>query len=72
MAEGTDNVEGRQSCDDSSYDERTLRLLTAAMVFAVDAGAGKTAVAIQTRRERSFTSLNVQEPKTTLRLRFLV
>ena len=31
MAEGMDNVEGRQSCDDSSYNECTLRLPTAAV-----------------------------------------
>ena len=72
MAEGTDNVRGRQSCDDSSYDGSTLRLPTVAMVFTVDARSGKMAVAVQTRRERSLTSLNVQEPKTTLQLRILV
>ena len=72
MAEGMDNVEGRQSCDDSSYDERTVRLPTAAMMFTVGARAGKMAVAVQTHRERSLTSLNVQEPKTTLQLRILV
>ena len=72
MAEGMDNVEDHQSCDDSSYDERTLRLPTAAMVFTVDARAGKMAVAVQTCRERSLTSLNVQELKTTLRLHILV
>ena len=49
MPEGTDNIEGRQFCDDSLYDERTLRILTAAMVFTMDARAGKTAVAVQTR-----------------------
>ena len=72
MAEGMDNVEGRQSCYDSSYDEHTLRPPTAAMVFAVDMRAEKTAVVMQMRRERSLTSLNVQESKTTLRLRILV
>ena len=53
MAEGTDNIEGCQSCNDSSYNERTLRLLTVAMVFTADARAGKMAVALQTCRERS-------------------
>ena len=72
MAEGTYNVEGRQSCDDSLYNERTLRLPTAAMMFTVGTRVGKTAVAAQTRRERILNSLNVQEPKTTLQLRILV
>ena len=72
MAEGMDNVEGRQSCNDSLYDKCTLRLPTAAMMFIVDAKVGETAVVVQTHRERTLTSLNVQEPKTTLRLRILV
>ena len=46
MAEGMDNVEGLQS-----YDECNLRLLVAAMVFTVDAMAGKMAVALQMRWE---------------------
>ena len=68
MAEDTNNVEGRESCDNSLYDEHTLRLPTAAMELTVDARA----VAVQMGREMSLTSLNVQEPKTTLRLRILV
>ena len=66
MAEGMDNVEDRQPCDDSLYEERTMRLPTAAMAFAVHARSGKMAVAIQMRRERSLTGLNVQEPKDAL------
>ena len=50
MAEGTDNVEGSHSCDDSLY-ERNLRLLAAAMVFTVNAMDGKMAVALQMRWE---------------------
>ena len=71
----TDNVlyvKGQQSCDDSSYDKRNLRLPTAAMIFTVDARAGKMAVVVQMRRERSLTSFNVQELKTTLQLGILV
>ena len=65
MAEGTDNV-GRQSCDDSLYDERNLRLPTVTVVFAVEAMAGNMAVALHMRWERSLTSLNLQEAKATL------
>ena len=57
MAEGMVNVEGRQSYNDSSYDKCNLLVLTAAMVFTAHTKAEKTAVAVQTRRERSLTSL---------------
>ena len=62
MTEGTDNVEGRLSCDDSSHNERNLRFPTAAIVFTVEARARHTVVAVQTCWERSLTSLNLLEP----------
>ena len=62
MAEDTDNVEGRLSCDDSSHDVRNLRFPTAAMVFIVEARARNTAVAVHMPWERSLTSLNLVEP----------
>ena len=51
MAESMDNIEGCQSCDDSSHDKCTLRILTAAMMFTVDVRAGKTVVVAQMCRE---------------------
>ena len=67
MAEGTDNVEDRLSCDDSSYDEDTIWTIpTAAMVFAVEVRTRNTAVTVQTRWEWSRTGLNRLPPYTTL------
>ena len=46
MGEGTDNVKGHLSCHDSSYNERSLRFPTAAMVFTVEVRTRNTAVAV--------------------------
>ena len=66
MAEGTDNVEDRLSCDDSTYDEHNLD--------NSDSGNGvcsgsedKEYVAVWTRWEWSLTSLNQLPPYKTLR-----
>ena len=71
MAEYTDNVEGHLSCDDSSHGEQYLRIPTAAIAFTVAARARNTVVAVETCSERSL-SLNLLEPKTTLRLCILL
>ena len=45
MAESTDSVEDRLSCDDSSYDKRNE------MVFIVEVRMRNTAMAVQMRWE---------------------
>ena len=62
MAEGTDKVEDRLSCDDSSYNEHNLRFTIAVMVLIVEARTRITAVVIQTCCERSLIRLNLLEP----------
>ena len=63
MTEGTDSVKDCLSCDDSSYDERYLEVYDSGDgVNIVKARTRNTAVAIQTRWERSLTSLNLREP----------
>ena len=63
MAEGTDNVKDRLSCDDSSYGERNLEVYDSGDgVNIVKGRTRNTAVAIQTRWEGSLTSLNLREP----------
>ena len=49
MAEGTDNVEDRHSCDDFSYGERNLEAYDSGEVLIVEARTRNTAVAIRTR-----------------------
>ena len=49
MAEGTDNVKDCLSCDDSSYGERNLEVMIAAIKLIVEARMRNTAVAIRTR-----------------------
>ena len=62
MAEGTDNVEDRISCNHSSYGERIWRFTIVAMVLIVEARTRNTAVVIQMRWERSLTRLYLPEP----------
>ena len=50
MAEGTDNVKDRLSCDDSSYGERNLEVYDSGdIVLIMEARTRNTAVAIRTR-----------------------
>ena len=61
MAAGTDNVEDRLSCDDSSYSERNLEVYDSGDGVNSGSGTRNTAVVIRTRWERSLTSLNLLE-----------
>ena len=69
MAEGTDNVEDRLSCDDSSYDERNLEVYDSG---DVEARTRNMAVVIRTRWERSLTSLPTGTDRTTFCILFLL
>ena len=61
MAEGTDNVEDRLSCNNSSYGKRILQVYNSGDGVIVEARMRNTAVAIRMRWERSLTSLNLLE-----------
>ena len=68
MAEGTDKVEDRIYCDDSSYGERNLEVYDSG--DGVNSGSDDEEYGgdEQTRWERSLTSLPIGTDRTTLRL----
>ena len=68
MAEGTDNVEDRLSCDDSSYGERNLEVYDSGDGVNSGSDDEEYGGGERTRWERSLTSLPIGTDRTTLRL----
>ena len=68
MAEGTDNVEDRISCDDSSYGERNLEVYDSSDGVNIGSDDEEYGGGERTRWERSLISLPIGTDRTTLRL----